>query len=262
MLKKILFLGVLCTATVCHAYLEISWWTVCEGEARVIEFLSDEELFCGQHFHAYAVAGRTDEIFVTTLGEDTIDGIRTGRTQGYSPPKVYALNIKTRTAHTMALERFLELDILFEDLPVDGYEDYPEFAFGADPEGHGIGWVAPIRKMGKEFVATLSSERKTTENTTFGIPNIIPFFGRSKWFQKEESHSGTLFLEIFDKDLPFKPVAQLQKVFKDKWLLPSVFEVATWAQGTKEPILVVVDHENPVKHRKERILLIRPQEKN
>ena len=182
--------------------------------------------------------------------------------QGGRPPKVYELNIKTRTAHTMALERFLELDILFEDLPGGGHEDYPEFAFVADPVVDGFGFVAPIRKLGKEFVATLSSERETTENISIGIPNIIPFFGRSSWVEKEESHSGTFFLEVFDKDQPSKPVVQLKKVFKDKWLLPSVSDVATWAQGTKEPILVVVDQENPGKHRKERILLIRPQQKN
>jgi hypothetical protein len=151
------------------------------------------------------------------------------------------------------------LDILFEDLPAGRHEDYSELAFSADPEGHGFKLVAPIRKMDKEFVATLSSARKTTEKTTFGIPSIIPFFGRGSWLQKEEFHSGTFFLEIFDKGHPSKPVVQLQKVFKDKWLLPSVFDVATWAQGTKEPILVVVDDENPSRHRKERILLIQPQ---
>jgi len=228
----------------------------------VIEFLSDKELVSGQKFSAYAVTGRTDVIFVTILDENDINGLRTGRTQGGRPPNVYELNIKTKTARIMALEHLMELDILFEGLPVGVYKDYPGLALSADPKEDDLGLVAPIRKMGKEFVATLSSEQETTENTTFSIPNIIPFFGRSKWFQKEESHSGTFFLEIFDKDHPSKPVAELQKVFKDKWLLPSVFDVAAWAQGTKEPILVVVDNENPVKHRKARILLIRPQEKN
>ena len=48
------------------------------------------------------------------------------------------------------------------------------------------------------------------------IPGIIPFFGRSKWFQKEESHKGTFFLEVFDKEHPSKPIVQLQKKFKLK----------------------------------------------
>ena len=258
MLKKIILLSILCTATVCHADLEISRWNVCQGEEKVIEFLSNEELFCGQRLYAYAVADRPNEIFVTSLDSDDIDGFRTGQIQGYRSPKVYVLNVRTNTAYTMAVDRFLELDILFEDLPVGRHENYAELAFGADPEGHGFKLVAPIRKMGKEYVTTLSSARKTTEKTTFGLPSIIPFFGRSGWFQKEESHSGIFFLEIFDKDHPSKPVVQLQKIFKNKWLLPSVFEMAAWAQGTEEPILVVVDDETPTKHKEARILLIRP----
>lgn len=262
MLKKIFFLYFLCTTTLCHAYLKISWWTISAGGERVVEFLSEEKMFSSQRFYAYAVAGRPDEIFVTTLDSKSINGFRTGEIHGYRPPKVCVLNVKTDTEHTMDIDRFLKLDILFEDLPAGRHEDYSELSLGADPEGHGSKLVAPIQKAGKEFVAALSSERKTREKITFGIPNIIPFFGRGRWFQTEDTHSGTLFLEIFDKDLPSKPVVQLQKGFKDKWLLPSVFDVMAWAQGAAEPILVVVDHENPVKHGKERILLIRPKQEN
>jgi hypothetical protein len=35
--------------------------------------------------------------------------------------------------------------------------------------------------------------------------------------------------------------------------------VASWTQGAKEPFLVVVDHENPIKEHRGRILVIRPQ---
>jgi hypothetical protein len=119
--------------------------------------------------------------------------------------------------------------------------------------------VAPIQRISKEFVATLTSARKTSKKTTFGMPGIIPFFGRQKWFQKEKSHSGTFFLEIFDKDHPSRPIVQLQKEFKDLWRLPSIFEMVNWTQSAKEPFLVVVDRENPIKERRGRILVIRPQ---
>lgn len=221
-----------------------------------MEFLSDEELFCGQRCYAYTVVDRPDEIFVSRIQKRFLLGIREGRVKGYRSPRIYALHLKTGTMSVMSLEPFLELDIVFEDLPVRRHDDFPGLKYAANTEGHQ--YVAPIHKMGRDYVAALSSARETDEKTTVGVPGIIPFFGRSKWVQKEKSHSGTFFLEVFDKGHPSKPIVQLQKGFKDMWLLPSVFEVATWVQGKEHPILVVVDRENPKRTKKGRILLIRP----
>lgn len=244
--------------SICQAFTEISWWAIPEGKERVIEFISEDiNLHCHGGCQAYSVAGRPDEIYVLSVRNDTLKALLRGDSIKGLSPKVYLLDLNSRASTIIALDRFLKLDILFEDFPVHRIEQHPEIKFGGNPDGHQ--YVAPIQRKEKSFVATLSSVRKTTEKTTFGIPNIIPFFGRSKWFQKESSHDGTFFLEIFDTADPAKPFVQLQKEFKDLWLLPSVLETASWTQGAKDPILVVVDHENPIKKRKGRILVIRPR---
>jgi hypothetical protein len=257
MFKKSLILGILIVASVCHAFTGISFWTISEGEDRVIEFLSEDiNLYCHGGCKAYTVAGRPDEIFVSSIGEDTLTGLRQGKVKMSHFPKVYVLNLESRAVTLMELDHFLKLDIIFEDFPIHRYEKHPEIEYGGNPDGHD--YVAPIQRKNKEFIATLSSARKTSQKTTFGIPGIIPFFGRSEWFQKEDSHKGTFFLEVFDKEHPSKPIVQLQKKFNDLWLLPSILELASWTQGTEEPFLVIVDHENPITKRRGRILVIWP----
>ena len=258
MLKKLLILGILISAGVCHASTEMSLWTISVGEDRVVEFLSkDLRPYCGIICSSYAVVERPYEIFVSSTRKDILQRIRSGEVEIGPPSNVYVLNLKTKTVNLISLNRFLELDIIFEDLPVGGYEDYPEIKYGGDSDGHR--YVAPIKRRGNEFIAALSSEVKTTEKTTFGIPSIIPFMGRQKWFQKEKSHDGTLFLEIFDRKNPAKPIVQLQKQFKEHRFLPSIFEVASWTQGAMEPFLVIVDNESLINKQKGRILVIRPQ---
>jgi hypothetical protein len=256
MFKNTVILVIVLAASVCHAFTEISWWTIPAGKDRVIEFLSEDiKLYCHGGCQAYTVAGKPDEIYVLSMRKDILTALLRGEVIKGPFQKVYVLNLKSRALTLMELDRFLKLDIIFEDFPVRRYQKHPEIEYGGNPDGHN--YVAPIQRNGKEFIATLSSARKTSEKTTFGIPGIIPFFGRSEWFQKEESHKGTFFLEIFDTEHPSKPIVQLQKKFKDLWLLPSIFEMASWTQGTKEPVLVVVDHENPIKERRGRILVFR-----
>ena len=250
-------MGILLAAGVCHAFSEQSLWTISAGEDCVIEFQSEDRLYCGNYCYSFAVVGRPDEIFVSRSDANTLSRYRREQRIKFSPhEKVYVLNLKSKMVSLMTPERFLQLEFIAEALPVDKFSDYPELQYGGNPDAHE--YVAPIQRVGKEFVATLSSVRKTSEKTTFGIPGIIPFFGRSEWFQKEKSHSGTFFLEIFDKERPLKPIVQLQKKFRDLWLLPSIFKMASWTQGAKEPFLVVVDNDSLIKNKKGRIFLIRP----
>jgi hypothetical protein len=250
--------GIILITSVCHAFTEISRWTISTGKERVIEFLSEDiKLYCDGGCQAYTVAGRPDEIYVLSMRSDILAALIRGEVITGPFQKVYVLNLQSNTLTRMELDRFVKLDIIFEDLPVRTYHKHSELGYGGNPDGHDS--VAPIQRNGKEFIATLSSARKTSESITFGIPNIIPFFGRSEWFQKEKSYRGTFFLEIFDTKYPAKPIVQLQKTFKDLWLLPSIFEMASWAQGAKDPFLVVVDHENPIKEHRGRILVIRPR---
>ncbi len=257
-LKKIIIMSILLAANVCHAYTETSWWTISSGKDRVIEFLSkDINLYCYSGCHAYTVANRPDEIYVLSTRKDILKALIQREAKQEHSQKVYVLNLHSRVLTLIELDAFLKLDIIFEDFPVRSHTEHSEINYGGNPDGHN--YVAPIQKKGNEFIATLSSAKITSEKTTFGIPSIIPFFGRTKWLQKEKSHKGTFFLEIFDAEHPSQPIIQLQKKFKDIWLLPSIFDMATWVQGSKKPFLVIVDHENPKSERTGRILVFRLQ---
>lgn len=240
----------------CHAFEAEDVWKISKGTEFVTEFRF-RHLPCIEDCHAFSVAGRPDEIFVSSSRKDILLGIRRGQVQVHHDDKISVLNYKTKTASMMSLERFLKLDIVFEELPVSGYRDYPTLKYGGKPDEHN--YVAPIRKNGKEFVATLSSKGRENEKTTFGMPGIIPFWGRTKWFQKETTYSGTLFLEVFDMERPSEPLLQLQKNYQNLSYLPSIFDMASWTQGSKPPFLVVVCAANLNKAIPARILLIRLQ---
>jgi hypothetical protein len=247
---------ILVAASVCYAFAGDDFWTVSKGADCVTEFQS-ERLPYPHYCSSYTIVGRPDEIFVSSSRKDTLMGIRRGEFKASPSGKVYVLNLKTKTASTMRLDRFLGLDILFEDLPVGGYEDHPELKYGGEPDAHS--YVAPIRRNGKGFVATLSSRGEAIQKTTFGLPSIIPFWGRKKWFEKEIFYSGTLFLEVFDEGRPSEPIVQLQKMYRDRTYLPPIFKMASWAQGSERPFLVVVCEGNRTKGIPARVFVIRPQ---
>ncbi len=254
--KSILIGALILVASVAWSFYGNSPWTISIGSDRVIEFQSEKRIsYCNRRY-AFVVAGQPDRIFLSPEDERSIKALRQGLEQmGYSPD-IFILDENTATVEAIPFEQFLKLDIVFEDLPVGGPEKYPDIDCAGDPEGHSFN--APIRKKGREFVAVLSSDRKTFHKYSCCIPGIIPFFGRSQWIQKEPYHSGTLFLEIFDTEHPERPVARLEKTFKDVWLLPSIFDMACWVQGTEAPMLVVADNESTLKNIPGRVLLIRP----
>jgi hypothetical protein len=221
---------------------------------RVIEF-SFKRLPCFENCHAYPVAGRPDEIFVASSRKEVLLGIRSGQMTVHEDYQVAVLNYLTQTAHLMSLQRFLALDIQFETLPVRGFDDYPALNYGGKPAAHV--YVAPIQREGNRLVATLSSDSVKKETSTFGMPSPIPFMGRSKWFEKEKIYNGTLYLEVFDLDYSVEPVVQLQKNYRNLRRLPYISEIATWAQGSLQPLLMVISQANHRKSVPARILLIR-----
>ena len=120
--------------------------------------------------------------------------------------------------------------------------------------------MTPFKRNGKEFVVTASLDGKSTKKTTFGMPGIIPFMGRQKWFEKETYYSGTIFLEVFDKAQPLTPIVQLKKRIRNLERLPDINAMAAWTQGAEQPLLVIVEKGNSRKNQKGRILLVRPQD--
>ena len=256
MLRNGFILVILVASSVCHAFAGDDFWTISKGADYVTEFQA-KPLPYPNYCSVYTVVGRPDEIFVSSIRNDTLEGIRRGQVKTRPSQKVYVFNLKTQTASTMSMDRFQELDIVFEDLPVGSYGNYPELKYGGEPDAHF--YIAPIRRNGKKFVATLSSKGKATQKTTFGMPSIIPFWGRKKWFEKKTFYSGTLFLEVFDEKRPSEPIVQLQKSYRNRSYLPSIFKMATWAQGSERPVLVVVCSGNMNVGIPAKVLVIRPQ---
>lgn len=256
MFKNVLILAISIAASFGHAFAGDDFWTISKGADCVTEFQPKPSLY-PNYCSSYTVVGRPDEIFVSSLREDTLLGIRRGQVQVKPSDKVRVLNLKTKTASVMRLDRFVELDIVFEELPVGRYYDHPELMCGGKPDAHA--YVAPIRRNGKEFVTTLSSKGEATEKTTFGIPSIMPFWGRKKWFEKRTFYSGTLFLEVFDTQRPSEPIVQLQKSYQNHSYLPPIFKMASWAKGSEEPYLIVICSGNPSKGIPVRVFAIRPQ---
>ena len=83
--------------------------------------------------------------------------------------------------------------------------------------------------------------------------------GRQKWFEKETYYSGTIFLEVFDKERPLKPIVQFKKSVRNLDILPQLDQTVEWTQGAEHPFLVIVERGNLLKKRKGQIFLIRPQ---
>ena len=80
-----------------------------------------------------------------------------------------------------------------------------------------------------------------------------------KWFEKKTFYSGTLFLEVFDEKRPSEPIVQLQKTYRNSSYLPSILKMASWAQGSERPVLVVVCSGNLNMGIPAKVLVIRPQ---
>jgi len=258
MAKTILIISILLTLTACHPWVDVGQWEISKGADCVLTFHPEYISSCN-YCYPFAAVGRPDEIFVSTLKAKTLSRIRQDQElrKNFSV-KVNVLNLKSETVSQIELDRFLQVEIITEDFPVNRFSDYPDLNHGGEPDEHV--YVAPICKKGKEFVATLSSEHKTSDRTTFGIPGILPFMGRQSWFQKETYYSGIFFLEVFDKEKPLEPIVQLQKRFRNLENLPDINEMAKWTQGTEQPFLMAVNEGDPRSGIKGKIFLIRPLE--
>lgn len=258
MIKKILIMSILLAASGCHAGQEVGQWEISKGADCVLTFQPEYIPFSTYYF-AFAVVGSPDKIIVSGARQDG----KYGSAASWQPKGrplgkyVFALDLKSGEVSLMGWNRFLQLEVVNEIFYDELVTDYPELNYKGEPAD--FHYVVPIRKKGKEFVAAASFDGKRSEKTTFGIPSILPFMGRQKWFEKDTYYSGTIFLEVFDKEKPLKPIVQFKKSVRNLDLLPMVDQTAVWTQGAEQPFLLIVESTNLLKKKKGRIFLIRPR---
>jgi hypothetical protein len=96
----------------------------------VIEFQAEYIPYCSS-CKSFAVVGRPDEIFVSSLDADTFSRLRQDKQiHGYEQAMVHVLNMKSKTTSRMPIVRFLELELISENFPVSDISVYPELNYG------------------------------------------------------------------------------------------------------------------------------------
>ncbi len=243
MAKKILIMSMLLATSVCYAGPKVGQWEISKGAGCVLIF-QPEYIPYSAYYYAFALVGHPDEIIVSPKHPDYPSGSSEywqpkGRSSGMY---VFVLNLKSGKVSLMAVDRFLQLEIVTEVFHKELVSAYPELNHGGEPDY--FHYVVPIRKKGKEFVLAASLDGKRKNKTTLGIPSPIPFMGRKNFFEKETYYSGTILLEVFDKKSPLKPIVQFKKSIRNLERLPDIYEMARWTQGAEQPFLVIVEREN------------------
>lgn len=256
-LWRLIFVAALFVTSVCHADPSSEPWEVSIGTGKLKVFQTDYIPFA-TFFFAYAVKHRPDEIFVSP---GDITGLI--RPQEYwTPPGmptgayVFVLNIRTEKVSLMPFGQFRELKAVSEQFESPRPDAYPEMNTG----GKMVGWsdMVSIRNRVKPFVAAVSFDAKAKEKTTFGIPSIIPFMGRQKFFQKDTFYSGIAFLDVFEKGKFDVPRVQVKKRFKNFNSYPGFSDLALWVQGAGRPILVLIEESDRRYGKKGVFILVEP----
>ena len=118
---------------------------------------------------------------------------------------------------------------------------------GIDFAGSDVGMATVYQQNGRELIAVSSANSKENKKTSFGIPSIIPFMGRQKFFETKTLYEGTLYLEIFETSQATEPLVQLEQTFKNFLYSPVYGQSPQWVQGSEEPILIFIEHVNPTR---------------
>ncbi|MFH1985662.1 MAG: hypothetical protein ABIL58_27835 [Pseudomonadota bacterium] len=255
--RLLMVMGVLLAATVCHADPSSTPWEVTIGAAHVMTFQT-ERIPYATYFYAYSVADRPDDIFVSPADS----GGRSYPQARWRPSGlpldayVFVLDLKSGKVGFLAWERFLRLKTIEERFDRPRPDAYPNLNCGGTMVGYSN--MVSIWHHGQTFMAAVSFDSKLKEKTTFGLPSIIPFMGRQHVVEKETYYSGTVFLDIFQKDGPPSPAVQLTKRLYNFPSYPSFGDLALWVQGAARPILVIVEKNDARSGKKGKFLVIRP----
>jgi hypothetical protein len=169
---------------------------------------------------------------------------------------VFVLNTKTEKISLMPFDQFMELKAVSEQFESPRLDAYPQMNTG----GKMVDWpeMVSVRNREKAFVAAVSFDAKVREKTTFGIPSIIPFMGRQKFFEKDTFYSGVVFLELFEREKYDVPLVQLKKRFKSFKSYPGFSDLALWVQGAGRPVLILIEESNRRLGKRGLFILVEP----
>ena len=215
-------------------------WEVADGAEYVRTFPVDfipEAVF----YPALAVKGRPDEIMIFPGRLDQPLEIA-GKWQPAGKPLdtyVFVLHLSSGEVTLLPIAGFIETETLREDFRIRFCSDFRELRFTGKETGN-----AHInRRNGREYIAAMSGNVIIKKKRTFGIPSPIPFMGRQKFIETEETESGTAFIEVFDRKRSPHPIVRFRNEFRNLDVAPIYTTNPAWVQGAEKPLLVLVGKE-------------------
>ena len=257
-LIRLLFLVavyITCSISLCYADKSSGPWKISVGDEHVTAFKTDfipETAF----YPSFAIPEKPDEVLVFPGLLEPLTSSTMWMPEGM-PFGLYAflLNIASDEISLMPMNQFSTLGVVKEDFR---RQFGPKFK-GINFAGKDVGMAAVYKRNGRELIAVGSAISKTKKRTSFGIPSLMPFMGRQKFFETATYYDGTLYLEVFDTAEPQEPIVQLQKKFKNFLASPVYGLSPEWVQGAKQPLLVFVGKSSEIKKGGHTIFLLNCQ---
>lgn len=252
---KLIVTVMLLAASVCHAGDVDGDWEISMGADYVQTFQTEYIPDSYSFYQAFAVRERPNEIIVFPGRLD----IPLESNKSWQPPGqplgiyVFMLNMESGEVSILTFDWFLNQGTVKEDFQKKFATKYPKLGY----KGKESGYAVVNRRKGREFIVATSCDSTTKKKTTFGIPSIMPFMGRQKFFETETYYNGTIFLEVFDKERPLKPIVRFERKFRNLDVAPVFNMPAAWVQDAETPLLIVVERGIQEKGEKGRIFLIR-----
>jgi hypothetical protein len=252
-MKKLIVAIILLAASVCNAGEVDGVWEISMG-AEFVRTFETESIPDSGFYPALAVSGRPDEIIVFPGRLDIPPEANIPWQPRGLPPGIYVfvLDLKSGKVSVSSLDWFLGQDTVKENFRRKFGSKFSELRY----KGKETGYAVANRKKGKEFVVATSCDSTAKKKTSFGLPSPIPFMGRQKFFETRTTHSGTVFLEVFDRKSPQKPIVRFRKNFRNLNVAPLYGTIAEWVQGAETPLLVFVEKGVAQTGKKGKIFLI------
>lgn len=250
---KLIVTIMLLIASICTAGEVDGAWEISIG-ADYIQTFQTEYIPDTSYYPAFALRGRPNEIIVFPGRLDVPLETNTSWQPRGLPHGLYVfvLNIKSGEVSLLTFDWFLKQETVKENFPRKFCSKYPELSY----TGKNTGYAVVNQRKGREFIVAASCNSKTKKKTTFGIPSPMPFMGRQKFFETRTYYNGTVFLEVFEKESPLRPIVQLKQTFRNLDVAPVYGTTAAWVQGAETPLLIFVEKSIPEKEKKGKIFLI------
>ncbi len=250
---KLIVTIMLLAESICTAGEVDGDWEISMG-ADYIQTFQTEYIPHSSDYPAFALRGRPNEIIVFPGRLDVPLESLTSWKPRELPLGIYVfvLDIKSGEVSLLTFDWFLKQETVKEKFQRKFCSKYPELSY----KGKNTGYAVMNQRKGREFIVAASCNSTTKKKTTFGIPSPMPFMGRQKIVETRTYYSGTIFLEVFEKERPLRPIVQFKQNFRNLSVAPVYGTTAAWVQGAETPLLIFVEKGIPEKGRKGKIFLI------